>query len=109
MPLRFRDKYVHAVDYGNDRFWVEFHDPHPRDHDTMPQIEELLGDYLRDAEELKYPVVPSTGGTKEYQIHEQRERICRSLLQKVGEVRHMTNEEADWTLDIVGGDSGYTL
>lgn len=75
----------------------------------MPQIEGLLGDYLRDAEELKYPVAPSTGGTKEYQIHEERERICRNLLQKVSEIRQMTDEEADWTLDIVGGDSAYTF
>ena len=73
----------------------------------MPQFEDILGDYLHHAGALKYPFAPSTGAAKECQIHEERERICRNLLQKIAEVRQMTDEEADWTLDIVGGDSGY--
>ena len=107
MPLKVRDGFVHAVDYGNDLFLTDIRNLCRRDYDPMPPIGDLLGDYLDHAGALKYPFASSLGATKECQIHEQRERICRNLLQKIAEVRQMTDEEADWTLDIVGGDSGY--
>lgn len=64
-----------------------------------------MKDYLHKAKELDYgkSQTPSVQGADF--LNDERQRLCELLTQEIQIVRKLSNEEADWTLDIVGGNA----
>ena len=70
---------------------------------STPCIDDLIENYLRSTEMLEYDF-PPLHNYKGHGIHPERQRLCQMLVQKVNTVRKLSNEEADWDLDIVSGN-----
>lgn len=64
-----------------------------------------MKDYLHMTKKLYYgnPQTPSTEGADF--LNNERQRLCELLTQEIQVVRRLSAEEADWTLDIVGGNA----
>ena len=93
------------IDYDEDKFTEFFNIDLDWDDQPMPCINDLVEDYIRYADQLNYPTVESVEENKYGGLNAQRKHLCEMLMQKVEEVRGLTDDEADWTLDIVGSGS----
>ena len=71
----------------------------------MPRIEDIVDDYLQSTEELHYEGSPLLGVQESHKVHHDRQRLSEKLIEEIRTVRKMSDEEADWTLDIVGQDT----
>lgn len=95
-----------GIDYGRDEFrFLPSFGSRLADYEAVPCIEDFMKDYLHIAKKLDYgnPQTPSTQGADF--LNDERQRLCELLTQEIRVVRKLSNEEADWTLDIVGGDA----
>jgi hypothetical protein len=76
------------------------------DSEVMPCTEDLVDDYLQSTEKLDYHgLLPLEENHKSRGLHHERQQLCQKLVQEIRAVRKISNEEADWTLDIVGENS----
>jgi hypothetical protein len=76
-----------------------------KDYYSIPCTEDLVDDYLQSTEKLDYRGLPLLETHRNHGLHHERQRLCQKLIQEIRIVRKMSDEEAEWTLDIVGEDS----
>ncbi|KAF2708608.1 hypothetical protein K504DRAFT_455574 [Pleomassaria siparia CBS 279.74] len=93
-----------VIDYNKDEFGSCIYSSFPLGSDSIPCIKTVIDDYLQSMEKIEYHGLPVPDKDKGHGLDHERQRLCQMLVEEIGAVRKMSDEEADWTYDIVGGN-----
>ena len=98
-------KYGYYIDYKNDKLGRYINPVGNRHYYDIPCMENTIQDYLDEVKQIDYENVKTLDLHGAVCLNDERQRLCKLLVQEIRHVRNLSNEEADWTLDIVSSNA----